>query len=162
MIVEFLAQHGIPFERVDHPPVYTCEEARLLVPPISGAETKNLFLRDKAGTRHFLVAVPAAKKISLQSLAQVLEVSKLSFASADRLSRYLKLEPGSVTLLGVINDPDGKVEVVIDQTLWSQDALLCHPLVNTSTLSIAREGVFRFLELTGHSPKIVVVPEALE
>ncbi len=158
MIYQFLHQHAIAFERVDHPPVFTCEEARRLVPNLDGAETKNLFLRDAKGRRHFLVAVRADKSVALKELGGVLGATGLSFGSAERLSKHLGLAPGSVTLLGVLNDVSSSVEVVIDQELWDSDAFLCHPLVNTSTLRIEKTQLLKFLEITKHSPRILPIP----
>ena len=158
MIFDFLDTNQIRYQRVDHPPVFTCEEADRLVPVLHGAKTKNLFLRDGKGRRHFLLAVSSEKSVDLKALAITLEVSGLSLASPDRLAKYLKLTPGSVTLLGVIHDPTKEVEVIIDAELWVHDAFLCHPLINTSTLAIDRESLSKFFELTGHSPKVVLVP----
>jgi Ala-tRNA(Pro) deacylase len=157
MIFEFLDANLISYQRVDHPPVYTCEEARRLVPSISGAETKNLFLRDGKGKLHFLLAVPAEKNVDLRSLAGVLGVSGLGFASAERLKKYLGLEPGAVTLLGAISDTSKEVQILIDRQLWESDAILCHPLVNTSTISISKEELKKFFELTGHLPQVLDV-----
>ncbi|HPC48199.1 MAG TPA: YbaK/EbsC family protein, partial [Deltaproteobacteria bacterium] len=81
-----------------------------------------------------------------------------TFASPRRLMELLGLEPGSVTLLGVINDTRGAVEVVVDEELWHEEALQCHPLVNTSTLVISRDGIERFLAAVNHTPRIVDVP----
>lgn len=158
MIFDFLDQHGIAYVRADHPPVFTCEEAKRLVPALPGAETKNLFLRDGKGRRHFLVTVSAEKNVDLKGLSASLGVSGLSFASAERLKKYLNLEPGSVSLLGVINDTHRQVDVVVDQELWSNNALLCHPLVNTSTLSIQRGALERFFQITGHNIQVLLVP----
>jgi len=157
-IYQFLADHGIEYERHDHPAVYTCEEALRLVPPLPAARTKNLFLRDRKGQRHFLVTVGYEKAVDLKALASVLGVSKLGFASAERLQRYLGLDPGSVSILGVVNDVDREVEVVVDKDLWKAQAFQCHPLVNTSTLVISREGIQRFLETTGHPVRVLDVP----
>lgn len=158
MIFEFLNSNAIPYERVDHPPVFTCEEAKRLVPHLIGAETKNLFLRDAKGRKHFLLSVPSEKNVDLKALSASLNISGLGFASPERLKKYLDLDPGSVTLLGVINDSSKEVEILIDQELWTGDPLLCHPLVNTSTLSIPRDALARFFELTGHSAKVISVP----
>ena len=160
-IFEFLDFHAIHYIRADHPPVFTCAEARRLVPALAGAETKNLFLRDGKGRRHFLVSVAPEKNVDLRSLGQKLGVSGLSFASADRLKRYLNLEPGSVTLLGVINDTEYAVELIIDRDLWGSDAFLCHPLVNTSTLVMEKSELCRFFELTGHQCRILEIPGAV-
>ena len=81
MIFEFLNENNIAYQRVDHPPVYTCEEAAKLVPDLPGADTKNLFLRDGKGKRHFLLVIPANKKVNLKSLGKALGVSGLGFAS---------------------------------------------------------------------------------
>jgi Ala-tRNA(Pro) deacylase len=157
-IYQFLADHDIEYERHDHPPVFTCEEALRLVPPLPAAKTKNLFLRDRKGRRHFLVAVGYEKVVDLKALASLLGVSKLGFASAERLQRYLGVDPGSVSILGVVNDVNEEVEVIVDQDLWGAKAFQCHPLVNTSTLVISRDHIQRFLEATGHRVRVLDVP----
>ncbi|HNR52228.1 MAG: Prolyl-tRNA editing protein ProX [Deltaproteobacteria bacterium ADurb.BinA179] len=157
-IYEFLNTHGITFERYDHEAVYTCEQADCLDIPGSAAKTKNLFLRDRKGKRHFLVTVGSEKSVDIKALEDLLGAKGLSFASADRLERYLGLAPGSVTLLGVVNDAGGDVEVIVDEDLWQCDSLQCHPLVNTSTLIMTTDGVRRFLALTGHEPTIIRIP----
>jgi Ala-tRNA(Pro) deacylase len=154
----FLAEHGITYQRCDHPAVYTVEQAARLVPPLPGAKTKNLFLRDKSGRRHLLVCVPAAKQVDLKVLSGVVGTTRLSFGSADRLRRHLGVEPGAVTLLAVFNDTAHGVDLWVDEDLWQADAFQFHPLVNTSTLVMSREAVRRFLELTGHRMHRVKVP----
>ena len=158
MIYDFLDSQGIQYQRVDHPPVNTCEEAKALVPHLAGAETKNLFLRDGKGRRHFLLSVPPYKNVSLKTLAALLEINGLSFASPERLLKHLGLTPGAVTLLGVVNDRDQAVELLIDNELWQKGALLCHPLVNTSTLRIDTADLLRVFAITGHSPRFLDVP----
>ena len=158
VLFSFLHEHGIAYRRCDHPPVFTCGEANELVPPLPGAKTKNLFLRDGKGRRHFLVSLGQEKTVDLKGLASALGLNKLGFASAGRLEGYLGLRPGSVSILGVINDPEGLVELIVDETLWQADAFQCHPLVNTSTLVIAKPEMERFLSLTGHPPKRLDVP----
>ena len=162
MIYEFLETHQIPYLRVDHPAVYTCEEARQHVPRLPGAETKNLFLCDDKGKKHFLVAVGYEKSVDLKLLAGTLACTGLRLASPARLMKYLKLEPGSVTLLGVLHDAHFDVQVIIDADLWKNDALLCHPLVNTSTLVLARADLLKFFRLTGHSPQIITIPTRVQ
>jgi len=149
---------GIPYQRYDHPAVWTCEQAdRLDIPPGS-AKTKNLFVRNRRGDRHILLTVGSHKSVDLRALEGVLDIKGLTFASPRRLMELLGLEPGSVTLLGVINDTRGAVEVVVDEELWHEEALQCHPLVNTSTLVISRDGIERFLAAVNHTPRIVDVP----
>jgi Ala-tRNA(Pro) deacylase len=157
-IYQFLTTHNIQFTRHDHPAVFTCEEALRLVPPLPAAKTKNLFLRDRHGRNHFLVVVGYEKRVDLKRLTGLLGVTKLGFASAERLQRHLGVEPGAVSILGVVNDVDQGVEVVMDEALWTADAFQCHPLVNTSTLVIPREDLMRFLDVTGHAVRVLDVP----
>ncbi len=154
----FLEEHHIEYERHDHPAVYTVEEAERWVPPLPGAKSKNLFLRDKKGNRHFLVVVAAKKRVDIKTLPDVVVSSRLSFGSPRRLEKYLGVEPGSVTLLAIFNDPDQHVEVFIDRELWESEAFNFHPLVNTSTLVITRSNLQRFIDATGHAIRIVDVP----
>ncbi|MEK7524702.1 MAG: prolyl-tRNA synthetase associated domain-containing protein [Patescibacteria group bacterium] len=157
-IYSFLQEHGITYERFDHPAVFTCEESEKLCPDMPGNPTKNLFLRDKNGGRHFLVSVGHDKSADLKKLKDLLGVSKLSFASPERLKQFLGVEPGSVTLFGLMNDKDHKVEVIIDKNLWDGQLLQCHPLVNTATLAIPQAEMKKFLELTRHAFQILEVP----
>ncbi|MHB0964337.1 MAG: prolyl-tRNA synthetase associated domain-containing protein [Gemmatimonadaceae bacterium] len=154
----FLSGHGIACARVDHPPVFTIDEVERLVPPLDGAATKNLFLRDKKGTRQALVVVGASKPVDLRALAASTGFERPSFGSADRLKRCLGVEPGSVSLLALVNDPGHAVEVFVDRDVWAADAIHCHPLVNTATLSVRHDDVERFLAATGHAHRLVDVP----
>jgi Ala-tRNA(Pro) deacylase len=155
-IESFLAAHAIAYERFDHEAVFTCDEAEKL-PSMSGAPTKNLFLRDDKGKRHFLVVVSHEKNVDLKELSRVIGSRSLGFASPERLRKYLGVEPGSVTVLGLMNDTDHGVEVFIDEEVWVADALQCHPLVNTATLVIPKQGIEAFLAATGHTPAILAI-----
>lgn len=157
-IFAFLSEHDIPFKKFDHPAVFTCEEAERLCPSMPGSATKNLLLRDRKGVRNFLVVVGYDTATDLKRLKDLLAVDKLSFASPERLASLLGVEPGAVTLLGVVNDKEGTVEVILDEAIWSAEALQCHPLVNTATLVIPHEGIVRFLEATHHPPRVLRIP----
>ena len=154
-VFETLNVLNISYEKFDHAPVYTCEEANLINTHISGAKTKNLFLRDRKGKRHFLVVVSDEKQVDLNFLSDCLDVKQLSFASPERLDKYLGIKPGSVSILGVINDPDGSVELIVDQDIWQSEALQCHPLVNTSTLVIKLSDIEMLFEHLGRVSKII-------
>jgi len=156
-IYKFLADHGISYDKFDHPAVYTCEEAEKLCPEMPGTPIKNLFLRDKDGKKHFFVVVGYEKSVDLKALKTVLGVDKLSFASPERLQKHLGVEPGSVSLLGLANDIDKSVQVFIDEKLWGQ-SFQCHPLVNTATLVISDEGMKKFFNATGHNFNLINVP----
>ena len=157
-IINFLTDNRIDFECFDHPPVYTVADVHRLTPDLPGAKTKNLFFRDSKNDRHFLVVVPGDGRIDMKALPGVLACGRVRFGSPERLKQYLGLEPGSVSLLAVINDPEHAVEVVIDESLWNSEAFQFHPLVNTRTLIISRHGIERFLDETGHKPRITPIP----
>lgn len=157
-ILQYLDEQGIAYEKVEHPAVFTCEQSEQLVPPLEGKHTKNLFLRDKKGRRHILVAVGYEKQVDLKALAKRLGVNRLSMASEKRMLKFLGVTPGSVTLLGLIHDTEREVEVVIDEAIWQADKLKCHPLVNTATVAISLSDMARFVEETGHTARVIGVP----
>lgn len=156
---EFLDSHEVTYVRHDHHAVYTVEEADRLVPKLPGAKTKNLFLRDDKGKRHFLVLVRSDKRVNLKELKGALGVKRISFGSPERLKKHLGIDPGAVSLLAVFNDQQHAVEVVMDRDLWESEAFLFHPLVNTSTLVISRADIQHFVEATGHELTILDVPD---
>ena len=98
------------------------------------------------------------KIVDLKALASILSINNLSMASPERLRRYLCVDPGAVTILGVVNDLNKEVEVIIDEILWDSNTFRCHPLVNTSTLVISKENLMRIFDITGHKIRIVDVP----
>jgi Ala-tRNA(Pro) deacylase len=155
---QFLDDHRITFERFDHPPVNTVDDVNRLIPHLPGAKTKNLFLRDKKGHRHFLVVVRDEKRVDLKALPGLLESSRLRFGSPDRLKKHLGVDPGAVSLLAIFNDLDNAVEVVVDGDLWASEAFQFHPLVNTSTLVISKENLHKLLDKTGHEAQVLDVP----
>jgi len=154
-IYNFLKNTGVKYERHDHKAVFTVEESKKYTPEMAGVSTKNLFLRDKKGSRYFLITVPEDKKIDLKELSKKLDASRLSFGSRERLKRILGIEPGSVSLLALVNDNENYVEAFIDKDIWKEKALLCHPLINTSTLVIALGDMEKFLEKTGHGLNLI-------
>lgn len=154
----FLDANNITYEQFDHPAVFTCEESAKYCPPMPGASIKNLFLYNKKTDQHFLAVVSDEKKVDLKELKKTLGVDNLSFASEERLQKYLGVAPGSVTVLGLINDTEHAVRVIFDAALRNQ-ALQCHPLVNTATLVIPFDGIEKFLSLTGHSYQFLEIPE---
>ena len=156
----FLREHGIAPARHAHPPVMTVEESQALRGTIPGGHTKNLFLRDKKGARHFLVTVPHDLAVDLNALGAVLAAGRLGFASPERLRKHLGITPGSVSLLALVNDREDAVEFVVDQRLWDAPAVQAHPLVNDATMVIAHADLERFLAATGHAPRVLMVPAA--
>lgn len=155
---DFLRRLDIDAPRYEHPAVMTVEESDRMVPTLPGAKTKNLFLRDKKGARHFLVTAPAHRSVDLARLGAALSAGRLGFATAERLLRHLGVAPGAVSLLALRNDVAGAVEFVIDRALWEAAAVQAHPLVNTATLVLSHADLAKFLAATGHEPRVVDVP----
>jgi Ala-tRNA(Pro) deacylase len=144
-VYEVLGQLGISYARHEHPPVYTVEEAEKHWTTITGAHCKNLFLRNKKGNRHYLVILEASKVADLRALNRLLGEDRLSFASEQRLMRYLGLEPGAVSVFGLIHDAENHVNVVVDEDLKKAGAVNFHPNVNTATIGISLSDFEKFL-----------------
>jgi Ala-tRNA(Pro) deacylase len=145
-----LTQLGIVYERHDHPPVFTVDEALVQWQGIEAAHCKNLFLRNKKGNRHYLVVAEHDRPVSIQRIAELVGDDRLSFASPERLLKYLGLMPGSVSPLGLINDAAHEVRVVVDAGLRERPRVGFHPNVNTATIVIATTDFERFLAWTGN------------
>ena len=157
-LFSFLQNHEIEFRREDHEPVFTVEDSKSLNLKLQGGATKNLFLRDKKGKRHFLLSMEQEKQVNLKSLSALINSSRLSLGSSDRLLKHLGVLPGAVSLLALVNDRSLSVEVLIDKDLWHCGVILCHPLVNSSTLAISCEDLELFFLRTGHSFQLVEIP----
>jgi Ala-tRNA(Pro) deacylase len=154
-LFQYLDQLSIHYERHDHVAVYTSEQLRQVDSPLAGVSTKNLFLRDKKGTRHFLLVLDDSKSLDLKSMASRLGTTTLSLASAERLKARMGVEAGSVSLMCLVNDPEHQVEVLIDRAVWQAEALQCHPLINTATISLTLADTKKFLEATGHTARVI-------
>jgi Ala-tRNA(Pro) deacylase len=153
-----LREQGIEFTRYDHLPVATCEEAAVHLKGVEGAGSKNLFLRNKKGDRHFLVTVHEDTRVDLAKLSEVLGVGRLSFASADRLERYLGVKPGAVTILALVNDATCSVEPFVDKSLWEYPLVQCHPMENTATLVLSPRAIEAYVESFGRKVSMIDVP----
>jgi Ala-tRNA(Pro) deacylase len=148
---------GIAHRTVEHPPVYTVEEAKALRGNLPGHHIKNLFLRNKKEEMWLVVALED-RAIDLKRLGEVLGAGRLSFGSADRLKRYLGVEPGSVTPLSLVNDEARAVQLVLDRGVADGGPVNAHPLVNTMTTALAPADLLRFFEATGHTPRWLDFP----
>lgn len=144
-VYDALDKLNIKYEVVEHEPVHTMEDMDRLGLPAKGTLCKNLFLRDAKGKRHFLVTCEESKKVDLKSLGRQLGGGNLSFASEDRLEKYLGLKQGSVSPFGLMNDTDHQVEFFIDKDLSRCKSLGIHPLENTATVFLSYKDLDKFL-----------------
>ncbi|MGN1230472.1 MAG: prolyl-tRNA synthetase associated domain-containing protein [Anaerotignum sp.] len=151
----FLEEKGIPFEWVEHKAVYTIDEMEELGLEDMEDIAKNLFLRDQKGKRHFLVVIRANKQANLKELGEKLGVGRLSFASEERLEKYMKLKKGAVTPLGVLNDDGCAVEIFLDEDFLKMKKIGVHPNDNTASVYLATEDLLRIMQEHGNWVEIV-------
>ena len=149
-VYDVLTQLAIPYQRFEHPPVATVEEAEQYWASVDATHCKNLFLRNKKGDRHYLVVLRSDRQADLRSLVKTIGDDRLSFGSPERLMTHLGLTPGSVSPFGLINDRDHRVRPILDASLRQAQFLAFHPNVNTATLRLSREDFERFLAWSGH------------
>jgi Ala-tRNA(Pro) deacylase len=156
-----LAELGIETRTVEHAPVFTVAESSLLERELPGGHTKNLFLKDRKD-RLFLVVALGHAKINLKTLHKTLGCERLSFGTPGLLMEVLGVPPGSVTPFALINDDARRVTVVLDADMMRHERLNFHPLANTATTNIARDGLVAFIRSCGHDPRVVAAAEAGE
>lgn len=147
----FMDASGFTYQRVEHPAVFTCAEAEFHRPAVPAVSTKNLFLCDKKARRFFLVVTACEKMVKLDQLALQLGVAYLRFGSEENLMHRLGVTRGAVTMMGLVNDKEQHVELWMEADIWQSNYFLSHPLVNTSTLILAKSELERFFALTGHT-----------
>lgn len=154
-VYEALDGLGISYARHEHPPAFTVAQAVEHWKGIPGAHCKNLFVRNKPGKRHYLVVAEHLKPLDLLALSHNLGDSRLSFASDERMARYLGLQPGEVSPFGLLSDEKQEVIVVLDEDLTRAASVNFHPNVNTATLTISTPDFLKFLKWRGN--RVVVV-----
>ena len=156
-VYERLADLGIAYERHEHPPVPTVEDAARYWSGIDATHCKNLFLRNQKGNRHYLVILVHSKKADLRAVAEQIGDGKLSFASPERMMTHLGVAPGSVSPFGLINDAAHSVRVVVDRDLKSASRVSFHPNINTRTLVLSREDFEKFLAASSNPVQFVTI-----
>ncbi len=155
-ILDLLKNIEINYERVEHPPVFTVEEAKRLC-KVKGTGCKNLFLKEKGNKNYYLVIMPDHKRANFKSISKQLQISKLSFANEEELFEFLGLKPGEVTPFGLINDINKKVNVILDGDLGNSKFVSFHPNVNTSTLILTYKDFERYLEWCHNKVEIITI-----
>ncbi len=141
---------NIKYEVIFHPPTPTVEEALIYWKDLEAVHCKNLFFRNHKGNRHYLVVFDCMKQLNIHDLEQRLKQGKLSFASPERMNRYLGISPGSVSPFGLINDTEKHVTVFIDKQLLDAKKLSFHPNDNTASLSLTTSDFVHFLETSSN------------
>jgi len=154
-IKQYLEEKNIPFEWVEHKAVFTIEEMEELGLESMEETAKNLFLRDQKGKRHFLIVIRADKQANLKELGEKLAIGKLSFASEERLEKYMGLKKGAVSPLGVLNDENCAVEVFFDEDFLKMEKIGVHPNDNTASVYLKTEDLLSVIRDHGNSLTVV-------
>jgi len=153
-LIAFFDAHAIAHETTDHPAVFRVGEGEGIKDDIPGAHTKNLFLKDAKG-RLWLISAQDDTAIDLKRLHTVIGSARLSFGSAELMEQALGVTPGSVTAFGLVNDVERRLTFVLDRRLAQAERVNFHPLTNTATTGVSREGFAAFLAALGVTPIVV-------
>jgi Ala-tRNA(Pro) deacylase len=156
-VKQFLEQHQISFILYEHPAVFSVDQADIYCKHIPGMHCKNLFLKEKESKQpnYYLVVMNAYKRLNINHLAKILKLKKLTFGSEEELLHYLKLTPGSVSPLGLINDQHHAVKLIIDQEVWDAKQVNFHPNINTASLEFTQEQFHHLINLFENQKNIV-------
>lgn len=157
-LAELLVDLNITYDAIEHPPLHTSLAADEFMIERSGTRLKNLFLRDNEGKRHFLVITAHNKQLDLKALSKQQGLSRLGFASSERLATYLKVAPGCVSMLALLNDKQNEVSLWVDQDIWGGNLFHCHPFENTQTWLLSKADLETFFNHTKHQPRVVFLP----
>lgn len=155
LLYKVLSDLNIPFEYHEHPAAPTVEEAAKYWAGIDSTHCKNIFLRNHKGDKHYLVILEYRNTVNIHQLEKLLKQGKLTFASPQRMIKYLGLEPGSVSPFGLIHDTTKHVYVFLDSNLQKAEKLSFHPNLNTASLIVKNTDFLRFLKWTGNGYEFI-------
>ena len=160
---DLLGRLGISYFRVDHDHADTIEACEAVEQVLGEKICKNLFLCNRQKTQFYLLMLEGEKVFKTKDLSKQLGVARLSFADPADMEKYFDITPGSVSVLGLMNDPDNAVQLVIDRPIAESASIGCHPCINSSTLAIATADILeKFLPAVHHPPILVDLPDPEE
>ncbi|WMJ85970.1 prolyl-tRNA synthetase associated domain-containing protein [Anaerocolumna sp. MB42-C2] len=155
-VYDMLEELDIPYIRVDHEVTATIESCLEVEVMLEIVICKNLFLCNAQKTNFYLLLMPGNKKFRTADLTRQINTSRLSFAAPEYMEKFLDITPGSVSVLGLMNDKDNRVQLLIDRDILTQESVGCHPCINTSSLKIKMTDLLdKFLPYVNHVPIIV-------
>ncbi|MCM1092271.1 MAG: prolyl-tRNA synthetase associated domain-containing protein [Butyrivibrio sp.] len=156
---DFLDQLGIEYRRIDHAAAMTMEVCEEIDKALQATICKNLFLCNRQETDFYLLMMPGDKRFKTKDLSKELGVSRLSFANESYMEQYLDITPGSVSVMGLMNDKANKVRLVIDEEVLRGTEIGCHPCINTSSIKFAtRDLTEKLLPAMKHDYTVVTLP----
>ena len=151
-VYDLLDSLKITYARVDHEAVATIEACKEVDETLGIEICKNLFLCNRQKTAYYLLLLPGRKALQTKELSRQIPTSRLSFASGEDMETYLNVTPGSATIMGLIFDPQNRVQLLIDEELFDKEYFGCHPCVNTSSLKLKTKDVFgKYLQAVNHN-----------
>lgn len=155
-VYDFLEQLGVTYGRVDHEAAMTMEACAEVDKAMGTAMCKNLFLCNRQCTAFYLLMLPGDKIFKTKELSSQIGSSRLSFGSGEYMEALLDITPGSLSVLGLMNDKENKVQLLIDEDLLSAEFIGCHPCINTSSLKLNTNDLLEtIIPATGHSMRTV-------
>ncbi|MCD8046887.1 MAG: prolyl-tRNA synthetase associated domain-containing protein [Clostridiales bacterium] len=155
-VYDFLDSLQIMYQRVDHEAAMNMEVCEAIDQALQATICKNLFLCNRQETDFYLLMMPGTKKFKTKDLSKQLGVSRLSFASEKYMEQFLDITPGSVSVMGLMNDSDHRVQLVIDEDVLAGEYVGCHPCINTSSLKLKTQDLItKILPAMGHKPIVV-------
>ena len=155
---DLLDSLGISYQRIDHEAAMTMEACAEVDAALDACICKNLLLCNRQGTDFYLLLIPGAKTFKTKQLSAQIGSSRLSFASGERMEEMLDITPGSLSLLGLMNDKENRVQLLIDEDVLKEEYFGCHPCINTSSLKIKMSDVTqKLIPAMGHTPRVVVL-----
>ena len=155
-VYDLLDQLGISYQRIDHEAAMTMEACAEVDKMLGGVICKNLMLCNRQNTEFYLLLIPGDKPFKTKELSKQIESSRLSFAAPEYMEEYLDITPGSLSVLGLMNDTGHKVQLLIDQDVLKGEYIGFHPCINTSSLRIKiADLVEKIIPAMGHAPQLV-------
>lgn len=155
-VYDLLERLDVPFERVDHDAVGTIEGCYEIEKLLDIEICKNLFLRNSKGDQYYLLMLPGGKHLVTKDLAKKIGSTRLSFGTPEKMEEYLDITPGSVSVLGLMNDHENNIQLLVDNDIKKWEYFGCHPCINTSSLKIKTADLFsKILPAVGHEPVFV-------
>ena len=155
---DYLRAHGVDFEITEHPAVFNMEECAAVDVPYPEDDAKNLLVRDDKKRSYYLITVRCGKRVDLKEFQRRHGTRRLSFASPEDMEQYLDCTPGSSSVMGLANDKENKVQLLMDEDVVKGEFLGCHPCINTSSLKLYTKDVLeKFLPAVHHEPVYVVL-----
>ena len=155
-VYDLLDKLEIGYERTDHEPADTMELCNEIDKVLEVVICKNLFLCNRQKTNFYLLMMPGDKKFKTKDLSKQINSARLSFADAEDMEKYLDITPGSVSIMGLMNDKENAVQLLVDEDVLEDEYIGCHPCINTSSLKLKTADVFeKYLPAVGHEARIV-------